>query len=239
MKGALGMSIAGDLFLLQELDSALDARARELEQVRAEFGDSGEAAEARAELVGDETRLRAAAAQTRELETQLSDLAAKSTPVEQHLYDGSVRNPKELQSLQDELAMFQRQRRALEDQQIAALEEHEVAAAAVRAAGQRVDELERSWRDQQGNLTQREHDLTVERDRLREQRRLRAARIDPARMVLYDRLRTSKRGVAVAKTERGVCLGCRITLPTTITQRARSGQQIVQCTSCERILYAG
>jgi predicted nucleic acid-binding Zn-ribbon protein len=55
----------------------------------------------------------------------------------------------------------------------------------------------------------------------------------------YDRLRRRRRGVAVVRVERGTCLGCRLTVPTVVLQRARSGTNPnpVQCPSCERMLY--
>jgi predicted nucleic acid-binding Zn-ribbon protein len=46
-----------------------------------------------------------------------------------------------------------------------------------------------------------------------------------------------RQGRAVAKVERGMCGGCRISLPMTVLQKARSGLDVVQCVSCERILY--
>jgi predicted nucleic acid-binding Zn-ribbon protein len=33
-----------------------------------------------------------------------------------------------------------------------------------------------------------------------------------------------------------MCQGCRITLPTSMLQKARAGLGLVQCVSCERIL---
>jgi len=41
----------------------------------------------------------------------------------------------------------------------------------------------------------------------------------------------------VVKVERGMCQGCRISLPMSVLQKARSGFDVVQCVSCERILY--
>jgi uncharacterized protein len=233
------MPIAADLYALQEIDSALDACDRKLEQIRAAFGESAEAAEARAAMAEAEVRLRAAQAQARQLETQIGDLQTKIGPVEQKLYSGSVTVPKELQSLQEDLEMLKRQQRGLEDQDLAAMEELEGAGASLTAARERVEQLESEWSSGQGSLHEQEHELEAERQRLAGLREARAARIDQQRLGLYARLRTARRGQAVAKIERGVCLGCRITLPTTIVQRARSGMQVVQCTSCERILYVG
>ena len=39
-----------------------------------------------------------------------------------------------------------------------------------------------------------------------------------------------------ARVEQGICRGCRISLPTTDLQQARSGK-LVQCSSCGRILF--
>jgi predicted nucleic acid-binding Zn-ribbon protein len=233
------MPIAADLFALQEIDSAVDSCDRELEQTRAAYGDSEEATEARAAVAGAEVNLRAAQAQAHTIDVHLIDLQAKITPVETKLYDGSVTSPKELQALQEDVEMLQRQRRGLEDQQLAAMEELEATSAALAAARARAEQLETAWKAGQGNLHEREQELETNRARLLEQRKVRAARIDPPRLALYERLRQAKRGRAVAKVERGACLGCRISLPTTIYQRARSGLQVVQCTSCERILYVG
>ena len=45
-----------------------------------------------------------------------------------------------------------------------------------------------------------------------------------------------QKGTAVAKVEQGVCCGCRISLPSTELQRARS-DSLVRCSSCGRILF--
>ncbi|MER3420422.1 MAG: hypothetical protein C4290_07815, partial [Chloroflexota bacterium] len=84
-----------------------------------------------------------------------------------------------------------------------------------------------------------EQELQERRERLHKQRLAHAGRVPPQFLALYERLRSIKRGQAVARIERGVCAGCRITLPTTVQQRARAGAQVLQCPSCERILYAG
>jgi predicted nucleic acid-binding Zn-ribbon protein len=40
----------------------------------------------------------------------------------------------------------------------------------------------------------------------------------------------------VAVVERGLCQGCRISLPMSVVQKARAGAGLVKCVSCERIL---
>ena len=41
----------------------------------------------------------------------------------------------------------------------------------------------------------------------------------------------------MAKLDRDLCTGCRISLPTNMVNKARSGNALVQCPNCERILY--
>ncbi len=233
------MSTAAELYALQEVDSAVDACERELAQVRARLDEGEEVAEARAEVAQREAELAAAQRHLRELETAAADLRAKMAPIEGRLYSGAVRHPKELQGLQDELHMYRRQLNRVEDEELAAMEALEGATAALAAARERLAALESAWQEEQARLRQREAQLLQQRDRLHEQRQAHAGRVAPSSLALYERLRPLKRGQAVARIERGVCTGCRITLPTTVQQRARAGAQVLQCPSCERILYAG
>jgi predicted nucleic acid-binding Zn-ribbon protein len=81
--------------------------------------------------------------------------------------------------------------------------------------------------------------LEAEIAELQARRAAQTDRIPAAPVITYDRLRRRRKGVAVVKVERGACLGCRLTVPTVILQRARSGMNPtpVQCPSCERMLY--
>lgn len=233
------MTITADLYALQEIDSALDACERELEQIRTRLGESEAVQDARVIIAEQDARRRAAEVEARRLETAMLDLQEKIRPVETRLYDGSVRNPKELEALQEDVDMLRRQQRGLEDQQLALMEELEVASAGLNGARAEAEAAEAAWRADQGNLALRQQELEADRARLQAQREQRAARIPPPNLAQYERLRRSKRGLAVVRVERGACQGCRIALPTTVQQRARSGMQVVQCTSCERILYTG
>ena len=60
--------------------------------------------------------------------------------------------------------------------------------------------------------------------------------MDLAALSLYRALRERRQATAVAVVERGLCQGCRISLPMSVVQKARAGAGLVQCVSCERIL---
>jgi predicted nucleic acid-binding Zn-ribbon protein len=70
----------------------------------------------------------------------------------------------------------------------------------------------------------------AERDQVRSE-------IDAATLRLYDRLRTTRGGQAVAEVKQRTCQGCRVTLTAAYEQRLRHGDQLVTCQSCGRILY--
>jgi uncharacterized protein len=233
------MTLVSELYALQEIDTALDAHTRELEEITGHLEANDEHAELLAEITEQEARLATARTRSKDLETAIGDLREKIAPVEGKLYGGAVRIPKELQALQEDLDMLARQRRELEDQDLVVMEQIEAATAVITAARAQLDQFAGSRRDEVERLTQRRAELERDRDRLQADRARRVGRFDPATLTRYERLRTMKRGRAVARMERGTCTGCRITLPTTVQQRARSGMQLVNCTSCERILFAG
>jgi predicted nucleic acid-binding Zn-ribbon protein len=49
-------------------------------------------------------------------------------------------------------------------------------------------------------------------------------------------LRT-RRGLAVARMVNAICLGCHVRLRPPVEQHVRRNDEIVQCESCQRILY--
>lgn len=233
------MTIAGDLFALQELDNAIDERQRERTALTDQLAAGDETAEVRARVAERQGWLDAARVRAADIETAITDLNAKIAPVEKRLYDGSVRIARDLEDLQKDVEMLQRQRRVLEDQQLAVMEDIEQTSSALAAEQQALAELESVRSDERRDIENRLRLGAEDLERLQAERGRRVERIDHDRLRLYDHLRTIRRGRAVARMERGVCLGCRITLPTNIQQRARNPMQVVQCTSCERILFTG
>ena len=55
---------------------------------------------------------------------------------------------------------------------------------------------------------------------------------------LYESLRKTKNGIAVAVVTGGVCDGCRIALSSSKSQRLTETNELPRCGSCQRILYA-
>jgi hypothetical protein len=227
-----------DLWQLQEIDSALDARNGALEDARSRLGESEDLAVARVHLDELSAAARDAQATQKDLELQADELRSKITPLETKLYSGSIRNPKELKDLQDDIDQLKRQLSAIEDRDIEALTALESAQSARQETADEVATLERAWREEQGELTGRVDQLTEEIAQFEAQRKEQAALIDRGVLATYDHVRRAHQGKGVARLDRNICTGCRISLPVSVVTKARAGSALVHCPNCERILYA-
>jgi len=172
----------------------------------------------------------------REHEWAVDEARAKAGGIEKKLYGGSVRNPKELEDLQADLSALQTQVQRREDELLTVLVQMDEAEGALKTAEGDLSSVEARWRADQERLQEEQRELLANREELEERRGKRANGLDGGAMGLYQTLRERRQGRVVAVVERGMCQGCRITLPISVLQRARAGGGLVQCVSCERIL---
>ncbi len=230
------MTVVTELFDLQEIDLALDrARARlgEIEEAMEENEELIEARQARAEK---EEVVGGFRARQKDIEWEVDEVRAKATEMEAKLYGGTVRNPKELSDLDTDVRSLKGQASKREDALLALMEEAEMAEAEFRAADSKYREMEAAWQANRKDLLAEKAEVEPEVARLEAQRTRQVAAIDRSSFGLYQLLRERRGGQAVAHVERGMCQGCRITLPMSVLQKVRAGIGLVQCVSCERIL---
>jgi hypothetical protein len=231
------MAIAAELYALQEIDSAIDVAQATLAAVEEQLGETEELTSARAAVEEHREALRGLHDGQRDVEWQVDDARSHVTAVESKLYGGTVRNPKELAGLNDDANMLKGQLRRREDELLNHMVKVEEQEAALRQAEDVLKEVEGRWRGEQADLLGQKERLEAELTELESSRQAQAGRVDGRVLELYDLLRDRRQGKAVVKVERGMCQGCRISLPMSVLQKARSGFDVVQCVSCERILY--
>jgi predicted nucleic acid-binding Zn-ribbon protein len=232
------MTNIGDLVRLQEVDLALDSRRATVADAEERIGETEDLIAAR-EVVGETSAaLRSAESAQKDVELQADSLRAKIAPVEEKLYSGAIKNPKELSDLQADIDQLKRHLSTLEDSDLEALSAVEAAQAAHRAADEELAALEQEWREEQAELKERIERVGGEiliYDAQREELR---GSIDPELLARYEHVRRAHQGRGVAKLDRNLCLGCRISLPVSTVNKARQGTTVIQCPNCERILYA-
>lgn len=233
-----GLLSLTQLWRLQETDSALDTRRASLDDARARIGPSNEVADAERVLAERDGELRTARGELKDAELAADDLKGKIAPAEEKLYSGSIRNPKELSDLQADIDQLKRQLAAAEDRVLECISSVEAAERAHAEAQSALTALTDSWRAEQAELTERAERLAAEVALYERQRSEQAEGIDTATLKTYDHVRRTHQGRGLAKLDRNLCTGCRISLPTNIVNRTRSGNNLVHCPNCERILIA-
>jgi len=229
------MSVIKQLYQLQEVDLEIESSEQALAQLARQLGESQAVVRAQTKLKSEQQQLEELGRQQHSVEWEIEDLVGKLTTAEEKLYSGRIKDPKELTNLQHEVDGLRARRNHLEDKALEMMEQVELSAASVAALSEELETLETEWRRQQQQLSTDIEQLEVTLSDLKHKRQLVSAGIDPQTVELYQELKKQKRQ-AVAKVEQGICRGCRISLPTTELQRARS-DSLVQCSSCGRILF--
>ena len=229
------MNAARQLYQLQEVDQELESTEQAITQIASQLGESQAVVRVQTKLTLEQQRLEELRRQQHSAEWETENLVAKLTAAEKELYSGKIRNPKELTNLQHEVDSLKTRRDQLEDETLEIMEQVELALESIATSSGQLKTLEAEWHSQQQQLSTEMEQLKTTVSELKHKRQLLSAQIDPQTVEFYHALKKRK-GAAVAKVEQGVCCGCRITLPITELQRARS-DSLVQCSSCGRILF--
>jgi len=231
------VNTARQLYELQAVDLDIEVKVEALASVEGRLGESVTILEARAVLAKEQERLAELEKDQRLGEGEVDDLRSRVALLEQKLYGGSVKNPKELIDLQEQVEHLKKASRDGEDKVLDIMAEMEATQTRISARTRELTRMEENWLQEQSHLSQERIDLIASLSRLEQKREEIVSRIDSASLELYQNLRGKGQGRAVAKVEQGMCQGCRIVLPMSKLQQVRIAQELMQCSSCERILY--
>ena len=229
------MSLAGQLYKLQQLDLELQNKQQELNDVENKLTDNKALLTAETELALQREQLEDARKRQKSCEWELDDLQEKIKQVDGKLYGGKTKDSKELVNLDKETKALKSQIRTKEDSLLGLMSQAEQIESDVRVAAEESEHLKLEWAQRQETLGPRKGELEIELARLKGERSRLAQQIDSDALDIYERIRLA-RGQAVVKVERGRCLGCHIAVPTSQWQKARAGD-LIQCNNCTRILY--
>jgi uncharacterized protein len=225
---------------LQAADLQLDQLAHRRETLP-------EAAEARS-LAVEHARLRdqevAVATEMADLEREQERADADVEQVRQRkerdrkrLDAGQVSSPKELESLQSEIASLERRQGVLEETELDIMQRLEDAERRAAEVVSDRTEVERRGRKAQStrNDAWAEIDRTIQA--VRQERKLIAGEIPPDLLALYEKIRAERGGVGAVEIRQRRCEGCRITIdPADLNRmRAAAPNLVVRCEECRRI----
>lgn len=229
------MSLAGQLYKLQQLDLELQKKQQELSDIENQLSDNKAMFAAESKLASQKGELEDARKEQKSSEWELEDLQEKVRQVDSKLYGGKTKDPKELVNLEKEAKALKSQIRTKEDTLLGLMSQAEEAETKVKTTAEQVERFKREWEQRQETFGPRKGESQIALAELKGERNRLAEQIDSEAFNIYERIRLA-RGQAVVKVERGRCLGCHITVPTSQWQKARAGE-LIQCNNCSRILY--
>lgn len=149
-----------------------------------------------------------------------------------------IRNPREFQALQKEIFLSRRDDSILEEEilkQMDLLEqlkkETDGLEAEFQAEGKKVE-------TQVTELKARLAEATAAFRQGQEAREELMAGVDESLMARYERIRVKREGQALAEVKNAICRGCNMNIPFQLYSEVLRAREIVNCPSCQRILYA-
>lgn len=229
------MSLVGQLYRLQQLDLELQKKQRELTDVENQLSDNKALVAAEFRLASQTEQLQDGKKRQKSSEWELEDLQEKIRQIDSRLYGGKTKDPKELVNLEKEGKGLKGQVRPKEDALLGFMSQIEEMEAGAKTTAGELERLKEEWEQRQQTLRPRKSEIeTVLADLKGERNRL-AEQISSEAISIYQRISLTM-GQAVVKVEKGKCLGCHISVPTSQWQKVRAGD-LVQCNNCGRVLY--
>ncbi|HYA86198.1 MAG TPA: C4-type zinc ribbon domain-containing protein [Nitrospirota bacterium] len=224
------------LIQLQEIDGkirSLREQKKRLPEFLADLERKREANKKNLESVKEELQ----AAQKNKRDRDL-DLDAGVQKVEKlKARTSEIKNNKEYQALLKEIEIGERENKAIEDDILVLMEKIDATAAKIASAEQRSKEEEAVLQSEQ---MQREADFSKMEEELKGLEgawQEVVARVKPDILVQYQKLLSTKAGVAITEVRGESCSGCYMSIPPQIFVNVKKNESIITCPNCHRMLY--
>ena len=149
----------------------------------------------------------------------------------------AVKTNQEYHAVQKEIGFAETEIKTLEDKVLERmLEADELNAAIKRAEKDLADEQKAIDADRKA-MAAEVSELTVSLDRIAAERAALVAAMDPQVLAVFELVSKRRNGVAVAEARDGICTICHVRLRPQVFNTVRRNDAIIQCDSCQRILY--
>jgi predicted nucleic acid-binding Zn-ribbon protein len=222
---------------LQRLDSAvLDAERRLADEPEREKGFEARLESARERLASARHRLTENQDARRAIEKDVALQQGRLSKFRDQLMD--VKTNREYQAIQHEIEIAQREVRTLEEKILERMiEADDLTAADKRAEAELAAEQKTVEADRRKMLTEN-GELKDSLKRLSGERLTLVAAIDKKVLAIFELVARKRNGIAVAEARDGICTICHVRLRPQVFNTVLRNDQIIQCDTCNRILYS-
>jgi uncharacterized protein len=220
----------GELTRLEHRRRALPEVA-EVERIEARDG------ELRDEIVASQTTEKDLARAQAKAEADVEQVRTRSARDRERLDAGQVSSPRELESLQSEIASLLRRQSELEEIALDVMERREAAQNKGKSLTAERAELAERQRTAVGRRDEAIGEIDELATKAADRRAAVAGEVPGELMALYERMR-AQHGVGAAALRRGRCEGCHLELGTVDMGRIRAAaeDEVLRCEECRRIL---
>ena len=226
-----------DLAELDLLIHRLMHRRRTLPELAEYEETSARLARLATQVIAAETEAGDLAREQAKVESDVESVRARAARDQQRLDSGQVSSPRDLASLQSEIASLKRRQNDLEEVVLEIMERREAADAQVRKLTAERDELSAALDAIAARLDAALAEIDRELEEVRDKRGKVAGEIPPDLLGLYEKLREQYE-VGAAMLQHGRCQGCKVVLSIAELNaiRAAAPDEVVRCEECRRIL---
>ncbi|MGH3155784.1 MAG: zinc ribbon domain-containing protein [Streptosporangiaceae bacterium] len=228
------------LLELADLDTELtrlDNRRRALPEAAEVDRIDTRDAELRDAIIAAQTSEKDLAREQAKAEADVEQVRNRSAKDRSRLDTGQVSSPRELESLQSEIASLEHRKAELEDIELEVMERREAAQKTVESLAAERAELATSRESVAARRDELLGGLGEQTGQAAHKRAAVVAGITDDVMALYERMH-AQLGVGAAALRGGRCEGCHLTLNTVDLNRIRAAapDEVLRCEECRRIL---
>ena len=226
------------LLALQEIDRDIFRTQGELKRLPAERASRKAEIEKRLARLADlRTRATTLRVRIKEIEDLTTTQRQRVRKVENEAA-GSRNDMALLAAFQHQIKTLKREISSSEEEGLRLVEEVEGIEESAKSLGQEAADAQKVFLEFSANV---DRELGAAKAKLAELESLRAQRkrsdIPDEALALYTRILGSREGVATAELDGRICQACYMEIPVNMVVRVQRGTELVQCPSCDRILF--
>ena len=224
------------LIRLQKLDTAAEEARRAVAAMPERLGAIDARVDAaRSELADAKSQLAASQEARRAIEKDLSVVQTRLSRFKDQLME--VKTNREYQAMQKEIETAQHEVQLFEEKVLERMLEADDLAARVKAAEQGVADAERSGATERQALERERLAVETTLDQTGRERQALVAELPADALAVFEQVARTRKGVAVAEAREGHCVVCHVRLRPQVFVEVRKNDRVIQCESCQRILY--
>jgi len=148
-----------------------------------------------------------------------------------------LKTNKEYQAHLFEIEQARKKKDSIEENVLEMMERVEENEKAIKELEEQASEAKNVFEAEKARVEAQIAELANELSDLERQQKMVAEAVEKPLLARYNRLKTMRKGFAVAEVRDGACGGCQLQLPPQLVAEVRRGDELMDCSYCHRILF--